>query len=277
MLLGQGHEAKIWPWVKPGISDLASLNGFRKLLRWYLKILPKDLMKSMNIRSPYNLPLARIGDVKDAIVIYPEIANGNPLGAKRVVRWLLNKPGFFTGEINYGSNDLFFYYHEHFNDWNLNPNKQNHLRVIELMSDVYKKTNNGERDGACYMVRKGGNRVLNQHEEGAFKVDALSHREMAEVFNRYKYFVSYDLYTMYSRYAAMCGCIPIVVPDPGMTKEQWRPEVENRYGIAYGWDDIPWAVHTREKLLNYLEESDLLSRKSVDNFVETSQAHFAKL
>lgn len=273
-LLAQGHTAAIWPSHKPHISELDSFRKFKKFRRWYLETLPKIWSGRLNIKSPYNLPIAKQCDVKNAIVIYPETIDGNPLNARKVVRWFLNKPGALTGRIVFGADELFFYYNTHFNDWKLNPDKLRHLWVTEVMSAVYKNKNNRKREGTCYMVRKGVNRILDQHDPGAIKVDGLSHREMAEVFNRCKYFISYDLYTMYSRYAAMCGCIPIVVPEPGMTKEQWRPLEENRYGIAYGWDDIPWAVETREKLLEILANSEFLTNKSVEDFVKITQCHF---
>ena len=43
------------------------------------------------------------------IVIYPEVVAGNPLNAKYVVRYLLNRPGFFTGAgiETYGAADFF--------------------------------------------------------------------------------------------------------------------------------------------------------------------------
>jgi glycosyltransferase involved in cell wall biosynthesis len=51
-----------------------------------------------------------------AIVIYPEVTEGNPLGAKNVVRYLLNKPGFFTGrglEAN-GPGDYYIHFADEF-------------------------------------------------------------------------------------------------------------------------------------------------------------------
>lgn len=54
---------------------------------------------------PWDAPL-HAGPVGDSIVIYPEIVEGNPLGARRVVRWLLSAPraGFF------GADDMIFVY-----------------------------------------------------------------------------------------------------------------------------------------------------------------------
>lgn len=59
--------------------------------------------------SGWNTP-EHTGPVGDAIVIYPEIASGNPLGAKRVVRWAMNTPGLLGGETHYAPDEMVFVY-----------------------------------------------------------------------------------------------------------------------------------------------------------------------
>jgi hypothetical protein len=69
---------------------------------------------------------------------------------------------------------------------------------------------------------------------------------------------------MYGLYAALCGAVPVVIPDPALSKGAWTPDERDRYGIAYGADDIGWAVATRDKLLARLgalreEQDDMLA------------------
>jgi O-antigen biosynthesis protein len=56
-----------------------------------------------------------------SIVIYPEVVAGNPLGARHVVRYLLNKPGFFTGTgvDSYGDGDYCLHFADEFRPSNL--------------------------------------------------------------------------------------------------------------------------------------------------------------
>lgn len=262
-----GYSVSLWYSNKPHISQLASLNGWKMSLRYFQTRLKKT-PKSSQFKEAIHK------DIQDAVVIYPEVVDGNPLKGKNVVRWLLNKPGELSNKVEYGKDDLFFFFDKHFNDAQLNPHDRNHLNVIELMGDIYKNTNHMPRSGTCFMVRKGKGRLLNQHEENAQQIDGMSHRQIASVFNHCKYFVSYDAYTMYSVYAAMCGCIPVVVPVQGVSKNEWHSREENRYGLAYGWDDVDWAVSTRANLYKHLSEIEIRSMESVTNFVSICEEYF---
>lgn len=66
-----------------------------------------------------------------SLVIYPEVTAGNPLNAKHVVRYLLNKPGFFTGVgmESFGPNDYFL----HFADEFLPPGLRSRLLRLPLV------------------------------------------------------------------------------------------------------------------------------------------------
>src|SRR4051794_23881777 len=55
--------------------------------------------------APFLLP-----DVRDSVVIYPELILGNPLWARKVVRWTLNYPGHLGGDTIYGTNEMVFVY-----------------------------------------------------------------------------------------------------------------------------------------------------------------------
>lgn len=50
-----------------------------------------------------------------AVVIYPEIVHGNPYGTDRVVRWLLNRPGYIHGnDLGESPTDLLVVFHRRF-------------------------------------------------------------------------------------------------------------------------------------------------------------------
>ena len=76
-----------------------------------------------------------------------------------------------------------------------------------------------------------------------------------EIFNRCEYFVSYDPCTFLSIIAAFCGCISIVYPVEGLSKEEWlstiavkkymqEKQINVLYGVAYGLEEIEWAKST---------------------------------
>ena len=70
------------------------------------------------IREGYDCVYYAFGHEKGAqletndqdIVIYPEVVSGNPLGAKHVVRWLLNTPKLLGGDGIFEATDMLFNY-----------------------------------------------------------------------------------------------------------------------------------------------------------------------
>lgn len=263
-----GHTALLWPMDRP---RLQAWRNPRRYLGW-----AKYHLTGRGDRfdfGPFPNRLARARDLKDAVVVYPEVVAGNPLRARRVARWLLHKPGFHTGVVDYGPNDLLFHYQDAFHDPAVGGEADDRL-TLTWWNEEYRLTNHGERSGSAYLLKKGRDRPIVHDLADSVLVDALSHREKAQAFNRARFFYTYDLYTLYSRYAALCGAVPVVVPMPGVTREQWIARDEERYGLAYGEDDVDWAIATRPRLLEQIAAEQAAESAMLENFVRKCRARF---
>lgn len=210
----------------------------------------------------YRLPF--VG--KKTIVVYPEVVYGNPLHARRVIRYLLyfNQ---YNGDA-FGKNDVFYAYRNIFNDSHFNPQGRL-LSLSHYDLDLYKRTNYGERNGTCYILRKGKNRSdLPEYLDGTV-IDDLPEAEKVKVFNRCERCVSYDTQTSYSSIAAICGCLSIVVPEGGKT---WRDYLKNEDkipGVAYGFEEqeLEWARTTSSDVIKRYERVNQDGLKNVRKFI----------
>jgi len=267
-----GHRAFVWPNRRP--RDHVRVAAADKLAMWRWRW--REWRKPFVTHPSFDTPLATDTDLEGAIVVYPETVRGNPLQSPRVVRWLLHKPGFHKGHSDYGPEDRFFFYQRAFDDPRLNPSgADNLLKVSWVRDDVYHPPiAEQQRHGTAVLWRKGHGRQPIHDPNDAVVVDGLSHGAMAEVLRRVRTFVCYDLYTMYSLFAALCGCDSVVVPDPAIAKEHWYPNAADRYGIAYGFDDVDWARATRPLLLPHLKAQESAANATVDAFVEKCRAYF---
>ncbi|MDY5576778.1 MAG: hypothetical protein SPF70_04785, partial [Lachnospiraceae bacterium] len=192
---------------------------------------------------------------------------------KKTVRWFLNCNRY--SDEAYGNQDLFICYREVFNDKRLNPMNRS-LCLHNFNYNLYRQTNYGKRQGKCYIVRKGANRVdLPQYFDGLI-VDNLSEIEKVKVFNNCKYCISYDTQTFYSTIASICGCISIVVTEKGKSRKDYCGTGEIIYGVAYGWEEeeINFALKTREKMLEKIVERQRQNLAETQAFVNLCMAFF---
>jgi hypothetical protein len=268
LLNQQGHDAKLWIYKKPIFDKKRPFLSLAKIFKYKTR-------KRFKTHHSFNTPIAKASDLENAIVIYPEIIDGNPLNAKHVVRWLLHKPGFHSGRINYGNDELIFGYGKECSGSGIIIDDSNLLVLRYIMSDVYKQKNFEKRSGSCYMVRKGIDKPF-VHDEDAICVDTYTHEELSEIFNKVERFISYDPYTYYTTYASLCGCDSIVIPDDTVSKEQWHPKEADRYGIAYGLDDITYSKESKNLMIYYIKAQEKESFDAAQKFASKCIEHFIK-
>ncbi|MCA9749973.1 MAG: hypothetical protein KC414_12765 [Romboutsia sp.] len=137
LLNKNGNKAYLWPLNKALLTWRYPIKSLIEIIKYFYRLLKYPNYYKYKTFSSFNTPIAKKRHLKNAIVVYPEIISGNPLFSKKVVRWFLNKPGVLSGEINYGKNELYFYYQEAFNDQNINKNLDNRLQVSHIRDDIY--------------------------------------------------------------------------------------------------------------------------------------------
>jgi len=275
-----GYEAYLYPafkttfihqekWLKPILSILYA--SFKSRYLRTFKILqdnntPVFIIKKNNY----------IDD--EFIVIYAEGVAGNPLKAKNVVRWLLQKPGYNYKGTFFGNSELIFSYNPvYLDNFNLPFSKLAKTRLFTPLVHLkyYTETaglKNVQRSGVAYCIRKGRGKTF-IHSDDAILIDNLTHAKTAEIFRKVKTFISYDSMSAYSEFASICGADSIVIPDSGVAIDDWLPE-NLRYGISYGFNNVDWARKTRPLLINRINNDISAKNQIIHDFVNEINEYF---
>ncbi len=260
-----GERAFLWP------ADPIYDTGRRQRLRNWLR--PKPFVTNPLLQTP----IAGTADLTaESIVIYPELVRGNPLKARNVVRWLLYKPGLLH-PFEFEPNEMFFRVGPITDMPELTGGAPDLL--MWKINPAYRNENRKDRTGVCYIVRKGKDkpRIPETEVPYAICIDGLPHRDINDIFNRCDTFYSYDEATMYSQFAAICGCTSVVVPGLFGSREEWSAQHPNgKFGIAYGNHpaEVQHARATRDLLLNEMRRKEEESLQTVKNFVRLTQMRF---
>lgn len=238
------------------------------------------------------------------IIFYCEGVIGNPLKKRKVVRWMLSELGQnvkYKILRTWGRNELIYFYGSEVRF----KNKPHFIGTVYKTLNVIfthpiffdKSTYPNSRSGWCHTFRKA--RVLHKsitylHPKDSKEITSNSFNELADIFKKAEYFISYDSITYLNTLAALCGCISIVYPLAGCGKESWLRKTHmwdylvahnlstNIYGIAYGMEEIDYArqtlplVHDQQLAINdfikkrslSMLENDLKNFELAQNIIE---------
>jgi hypothetical protein len=213
---------------------------------------------------------------ENTIVIYPCIISGNPLGAKRVVIWMLLELGIempLDHWKNWGPNDLVYY-------WETKENTKQ--LCCPWFNPIFTNRNkNGPRNNTCYLIKKG--RLIHKNIKHIHPPESicLDHNDnlydLSNIFNNCKYFYCYDPNSAFSIFAAVCGCISIIYPINSVNAHEYFKNRMYNYdgklynkGIVYG-NDLE-LIKSCEREINNLDEyyQNLFNmyHKSVNKFID---------
>jgi hypothetical protein len=97
-----------------------------------------------------------------------------------------------------------------------------------------------------------------------------SSQDFVNYFLQKDYFLSFDPFTFMNIIASLCGCISIVNKIPGLKFKEWiNGDPFNKYGIAYGYEGVQYALKTQHLLLDHIttlfyENEDNVSKLITD-------------
>jgi len=211
----------------------------------YAKLFMHNNLRYKNI---FCNDFASIDEINEnTYVLYPEIITSNPLNCSNVIRWILLALGVEMPLDHYkrwANTDLIYYWENQ----NVSPPNSKQL-ICPWLNPIFKNygTPTKGRDKTCYLVKKG--RIVHKnikwmHDDNSIDIEEMSLNDIVNIFNESKYFYCYDSQTAFIGFSILCGCICVLYPTDGMTKNDFLAnsmlvnKVNNINGFSWGNSEI---------------------------------------
>jgi len=222
----------------------------------------------------------------NVITIYPEVISGNPFNAKNVVRYVLYYPGWHAGDKEYSHNELIITYNNEY----VKDTKYDNAFVLTVLNPKLNimRNHNKKRNKIGLLVRKCKDfdykmKLLNEYKH-LLKLPVISIddeinkctdlRNLSKIYNTISLFISFDPHTYHSTMAALCGCTSVVIPSKEISNEEFYNV--QKYGVAYGFENIDFAKLTYSKMIDHLKQMEQNTFTQCTKFVILVNNHFIK-
>ena len=164
-------------------------------------------------RKSWKKASGRLPLVDESIVIYPEVIPDNPLGAKRVVRYVMNYPEKNMHPMRPGENDFFLaYWREYY------PSKYHfELPILSISSELF-----DNKDGIPFNQRSIDATYIGKGVKlpGSFFLPGTipihrdipsTKRELFSLLSKTRLFYSWDPLSAILFEALFCGAVPVII------------------------------------------------------------------
>jgi hypothetical protein len=135
---------------------------------------------------------------------------------------------------------------------------------------------NQDRSYNMVAVRKGHRKYHPSYHDGLRNIlvyDEIEEEQnetiIKNLMNKSENFICFDSCSFIAAQAALCGCVSVVIPDGGVSKEKWINDRKFlKYGVAYGYEDIQHAIDTRHLVKPHLKQLEENALDTVHKFVK---------
>ncbi len=175
--------------------------------------------------------------------VYPERVTGNPLRARHVARWVLNRPGLLGGEAVYDEAELVFSYSNVYTPSIKNPIAGKlYMPMIDQHLFYPGDIDDSHRALECFYIGKSSWKDGIVDRARAFEITRSTPKrtELGKLFRAARVLYTFDNSTMLIYEALACGCPVVVIPDGTQTKAEYQQ-------LELGMDGIAWGIEEREQ------------------------------
>lgn len=218
------------------------------------------------------------------IVVYPESISGNPLGAKHIIRYILNYPNLLGGDQDYDAHEMVYAYSRTLAEYA--GIKMD--RVLFLPASDPKLFTpppaNTPRHGSCFYAAKYRDFhkgtllpiTANSTEITRYQPDSPTKQQIAELFRKSEIFYTYED-TALAIEAALCGCPTVFIPNEHLRKSLGLADL-GMDGFAWGTDpdEIARAKATVHKFRDNYEAVMERYWLQLQNFITQTQKYAAE-
>lgn len=208
-----------------------------------------------------------------SVGIYPEIYQGNDMGAQKVVRYILQTPGmmgttdefgrFTMGPTDFNKNDEKYVFSRVYDQWGVDDDHILFLPVIDLHTFKDKK---GLRPKVAFYIGKGVN--MGKHPKEAIEIkreETGDQQALAEVLNQCQTLYVYDRMSAIMEVARLCGCNVVYLGDLSLeTLQKYEPGMN---GLGYQKEE---KLNSEEFRAHYKDLIQIFENK-LDRFIDHIQ------